>query len=157
MCVEANLNMTHREMQIEIGRKLFKISDYVHAEYTLANGRRADLYAGVYGTRLIVEIKSELKHSLMEAAIKKYARLCDLLVIATPPALMLEDVDWRSPAWQTGAMQRVGIWQVEWTGVTCVRMPGPIDKAMAELLSVVAPPSTRRTVIGAPACTARRP
>jgi hypothetical protein len=60
-------------------------------EFSLPNGRIADIISTTTTNKIIIaEVKSSLKHSLVEGAIRKYLPYCNYLYIAAPSAAIWE-------------------------------------------------------------------
>lgn len=123
MCEEANLDMSHYEMQQVIWRNAASYADFADIEHRLANGKIADVYYENGETRVIIEVKSSLRDSLIKEVYDKYAEYCDYLVIAMPPHYP------SSPCFEPLSIgigdkyMKVGIWFVDWLGVTVRRYP----------------------------------
>jgi len=111
-------DMTHREMQQLIWRSVADFADYAAIEYKLQNGKIADIFYTVANTRIIIEVKTIIKQSLIESAWQKYRSQCDYLVIAGPEQPILDDKLHLMWGWHEKSVRDVGIWFVSWLGVT---------------------------------------
>jgi|SRR6185295_10625921 len=111
-------DMTHTEIQQMIWRKVAAFSSFADVEYRLPNGKVADIFYRVGDTRVIVEVKTIIKQSLIESAWTKYTSQCDYLVVAGPEQPILDDKLPPLWGWQSESVRSVGIWWVSWLGVT---------------------------------------
>ena len=154
MCNPGNLDMSHREMQSRLLLILRPISSYIATEYKLANRKIADVYCEIAGARVILEVKTILKTSLIENALRKYGAQCDILIICTPPALEINDTANAYGAWRNNAVNRVGIWHIDWLAVTAARMPRALHSDETGCPGGGSLSASLSAVIGSPACTA---
>jgi len=151
---DAYRDMTHYEMQQFIWRKVAAFADYANIEQRLPNGKIADVYYQVGQTTVIIEVKTQLKESLIENAWSKYNRHCDYLAIACPPQLCYDDNSQLISGWARPAYESVGIWWVEWHGLTQIRPACRLDVKTPGRIVILSPASSPFAVIAAPGCTA---
>jgi hypothetical protein len=154
---DAYRDMSHGEMKQLIWRKVAKFADYANTEQHLSNGRIADVYYQVGRIRVVVEVKTQLKASLVEAAWNKYHNHCDYLAIACPPQLMYTDTGGLLGSWAQEQLDRVGLWWVEWHGLTQIRPACRIDVKTPGHVIHMSPASSPFAVIASPGCTAGAP
>lgn len=154
---DAYRDMSHYEMQQFIWRKVAPFADYANVEQRLDNGRIADVFYQVGATTVIVEVKTELKESLIESAWRKYHAHCQYLVYACPPQPLIPDRHRLLLSWNEERLQRVGIWSVEWAGIREIRPACRLDVKTPGLTPRMSPASSPFAVIATPGCTARAP
>jgi DNA repair protein MmcB-like len=154
---DAYRDMSHAEMQQVIWRKVAGFASYANIEHRLSNGKIADVYYQVGEVRVIVEVKTIVRDSLIKAAWKKYHTVCDYLVIASPPQLIHQDEPPRMSGWPNDRVERIGFWWVEWTGITEIRPACRLDVKTPGHEVVMSRASSPFTVIAAPGCTANEP
>lgn len=154
---DAYRDMTHQEMQQVIWRKVAGFADYANVEQRLLNGKIADVFYQVGRIQVIVEVKTILKQSLIERTFAKYRGACDYLAIASPPALVRDDRAGRPLDWNDDRIARVGIWWVEWHGITEIRPACRLNVETPGHVVLMSRASSPFAAIGSPACTARRP
>lgn len=123
MCLEANRDLTHSEMQSVVAAELRKLWDNVETEHRLPDGRIADVYAEYDGTKIIVEVKTSLRPSLIQEVYRKYREHCDYLIIATPFQLLYEDATHASLGWCNFELKKIGRWFVDWHEITSLKQP----------------------------------
>lgn len=117
MINEANSAPSHRDM-IELLRRYIKeTAAGVQVEYTLPNGKRADLaYASIYGQIHVIEVKTIVRPYLLSSALNKYSRFCHYLWLAAPegePGLSGPT----GTIWHWGTHEdRIGMIAVSWDG-----------------------------------------
>jgi len=154
---DAYRDMSHQEMQQLIWRRVAQFADYANTEQRLSNGKRADVYYQVGQLRVIVEVKTLLKESLIENAWNKYSGYCEYLAIACPPQLCYQDTAPGVSGWHRECLQRVGIWWVEWHGLTQIRPAARLDVKTPGRIMLMSQASSPFTVIASPGCTAPQP
>lgn len=154
---DAYRDMTHTEMAQFIWQKVVKFADYANTEQRLPNGKIADVFYQVGQTEVIVEVKTELKQSLIEAAYRKCSGCCHYLAVACPPQLCGNDSAPLLTSWSSEQIDAVGIWWVEWQGLTQVRPAARLDVKTPGRIVQMSPASSPFTVIGSPPCTVRSP
>ena len=157
MCLEANNDMSHYEMQQFLWRRVARFADYARTEQRLPNNKKADVLYQVGPTTIIIEVKATLKESLFENAYRKYANYCDYLVIATPPQFASQSR--RSPLSITAnaALDKIGVWLVDWLEIWEDR-PACRLQMQAPAATVRMPPAwSPCTVIASPGCTVPAP
>jgi|1186.fasta_scaffold39441_1 hypothetical protein len=123
MCLEANRDLTHSEMQSVVAAELRKLWEVVETEYRLPNGRIADIFAECNGMALIVEVKTSIKTSIIQEVYRKYSRHCDYLVIASPFQLEDESQIHAGLGWADFELKKIGRWFVSWHEITALRSP----------------------------------
>jgi hypothetical protein len=154
---DAYRDMMHEDMKQLIWRKVAPFSDYANVEQRLPNGKIADVYYQVGTITVIVEVKTILKQSLIENAYNKYADYCDYLAIACPPQLCYNDGPPLLSDWRAERLDMVGIWWVEWHGLTQIRPACRLDVKTPGRLVHMALALSPFTVIAAPGCTVDPP
>lgn len=154
---DAYRDPSHSEIQQLIWRKVAQFADYAQVEQRLLNNKVADVFYQCGRTTVIVEVKTQLKDSLIETAFEKYGKLCDYLVIASPAQLIRHDKYDPVSGWRAENVKRVGIWWVSWEGITEIRPAHRLDVKTPGLTIRMGPALSPFAVIGSPACTARRP
>jgi hypothetical protein len=154
---DAYRDMTHAEMQQVIWRKVAGFADYANVEQRLSNGKIADVFYQVGQITVIVEIKAILKESLIESAYVKYNKVCNYLVVASPPSLIRGDQVHQPSSWEDERISRVGLWWVEWHGITEIRPARRLDAKTPGHVAVMSRASSPFAVIASPGCTARKP
>lgn len=157
MCNDAYKDMTHGEMQQMLWRSVAVFADFAATEFKLPNGRIADVIYRVGKTRVIIEVKTFLKESLIYEAVCKYAQHCDYLVMATPPQLLQDDVTRPLSIAVSPLIECVGIWLVTWDGPTEARPARNLREPKRGPVLRPAPVPTPSAAIGSPACTADQP
>lgn len=118
---DAYREMSHKEMQQALFKMFSQIYDVVSTEYPIANGRIADIYIKEKNRVVIVEVKTQLKASLMQECFGKYAPHCDRLYMATPPALFYQDTLPSVIGWADTHIDKIGILLVEWHRITLMK------------------------------------
>jgi hypothetical protein len=154
---DAYRDMTHYEMQQYIWRRVAPFAEYADIERRIANGRKADVYYQVGRTTVIVEVKTLLKDSLIESAWNKYSGYCDYLAIACPPQLCYQDYPPLLSGWHKECLDRIGIWWVEWHGLTEIRPAARLDVETPGVIKLMSRALSPFAVIASPGCTAPRP
>lgn len=154
---DAYRDPSHYEIQQLIWRRVAAFAEYANIEQRLSNGKLADVYYQVGATTVIVEVKTTLKESLIEAAWQKYNQHCDYLAIACPPQHQYEDQAGLLTGWRREQLHRVGIWFVDWAGITEKRAACRLGVKTPGHVIHMAPAMSPFTAIGSPACTARSP
>lgn len=96
---------------------------YTKLEVRLASGKIADIVAHGPNGVVIVEVKPQFKHRLIEEAYGKYQHDCGALILAVGeyemPALYK-----KSPiTWGDERLTKVGIWLIRSDGLTVIRTP----------------------------------
>src|SRR5215212_6419834 len=127
MVGDAYRDMSPTEMQQIIWRRVARFADYAKVEQRLSNGKIADVFYQVGQTTVIVEVKTMLRSSLIEATWRKYQSVCDYLAIASPPQLVFEDQRQTWSNWEDERIARVGLWWVDWLGITEIRPACRLD------------------------------
>lgn len=154
---DAYQDMTHYEMQQVVWRKVAAFADYANIEQRLQNGKIADVFYQVGPKTIIVEVKKVLRQSLIESTWEKYRTQCDYLAVACPPQLVQPSQAPLLGSWRDELIGRVGIWWVDWLGITEIH-PAYCLKAKTPGLKVcLSRASSPFTAIGSPACTADKP
>lgn len=75
----------HNEARDTLAQCLREQKNLVFPEFELPDKKRADIFCvTTNGLFSIIEVKTEFKTSLIELALKKYARWCHALVFAVP-------------------------------------------------------------------------
>lgn len=120
---DAYKDMSHYEMQQFLWRTIAPIADYAKIENMLPNGKIADVWCVIGGTRYIIEVKTRLKYSLIESAWRKYHEQCDYLILCVPPQEFHDDSAPLLSGWPDKRFERVGIWFCDWSGVRQVTAP----------------------------------
>src|SRR4051794_17836286 len=105
---DAYRDMSHYEMQQFIWRKVAAFADYANIEQRLSNEKIADVFYQCGMTTVIVEVKTQLKHSLIKNAWNKYSKRCEYLAIACPPQLYYDDDPARTWGWPDECLSCVG-------------------------------------------------
>lgn len=154
---DAYRDMTHSEMQQMIWRKVAAFADYCNVEQRLDNGKIADVFYQVGQVTVIVEVKTLLKESLIENAYHKYADQCNYLAVACPPQMVSHDISEQWSGWRDHRYNSVGIWWVQWQGLTEIRPACRLRVKTPGLIMLMSPASSPFTVIGSPPCTAEEP
>lgn len=154
---DAYRDMTHSEMQQVIWRSVAKFADYANVEQRLSNGRIADVFYQVGQITVIIEVKTIVRDSLIEAAWRKYNSMCDYLAIASPPQLVHSDRTRLLDQWRDEQVARVGLWWVNWLGITEIRPACRLDTKTPGHAIHMSRASSPFTAIGSPACTADEP
>lgn len=157
MCLDANRDMTHAEMQRKLFDCLSPQVDWAYTEFRLPNGRIADLLMQFEDYKIVIEVKTVLKESLFLNAFHKYSKYCDMLVLASPPQLVHQDLDIFEANWVNPAIIKMGIWWVTWDGITAIRLPAILHKEKTARSKRNARFGSHPAVIGSPACTAGKP
>lgn len=152
---DAYRDMSHGEMQQLIWRKVAMFADYANIEQRLPNGKVADVFYQVGQVTVIVEVKIILKESLLQNAWNKYAAHCQYLAIASPPQSYYDEREYQYSGWQSERLKRIGIWQMQWTGITEVRRASRLDVKTPGHVVHMSPAFTPFAVIASPGCTAR--
>lgn len=152
---DAYRDMSHYEMQQLIWRAVAKFADYANIEQRLSNGKLADVFYQVGNVTVIVEVKTQLKQSLIQSAWQKYSQHCHYLAYACPFQLCHHDQAPLLSAWTEERISRVGIWFCDWTGLTEQRRCCRLDIKTPGHVVHMAPAWSPFAVIGSPACTAR--
>lgn len=154
---DAYRDMSHYEMQQMLWRKVASFADYAAIEHKLPNGKIADVFYQVDGIRIIVEVKTILRQSLIEKAWEKYRTQCAYLAIACPPQLVLGEEAPLLASWESELIGRVGIWWVDWCGITEIRPAYCLDVKTPGRIIHMRRASSPFAVIASPGCTARTP
>lgn len=154
---DAYRDMSHSEMQQLIWRSVAGFADYANVEQRLNNGKIADVLYQVGQITVIVEIKTLVKESLIEAAYNKYADQCNYLAIACPPQLIHNDITPAWSSWRDHRYNSVGLWWVAWTGLTEIRPACRLRVKTPGHVVLMGRASSPFTAIGSPACTADEP
>jgi len=154
MCNPANHDMSHSEMQSVLLKTLRPISQYIEREYKLPNQKIADIYCEIREAKVILEVKTVLKTSLMESALRKYGTQCDLLIMCTPPTLQIDDTWMLLDRWPSEALDRIGIWHVDWLSIVAARMPRALHSNATGRPDTGSLSPSLCAAIGTPACTA---
>lgn len=152
---DAYRDMTHYEIQQYLWRKVAPFADYANIEQRLPNGKKADVFYTVGQVRVVVEVKTLLKHSLIESAWEKYNECCDYLAIACPARPIFQDGGPQLLSWRQERINRVGIWWVEWHGVTEARRAARLDVKTPGRIVVMSRALSPFTVIASTGCTAQ--
>lgn len=132
MCEEANRDMSHYEMQKFVWRRATTFADHAQIEKSLANGRKADVYFEWNGERAIVEVKTQLKDSMIENAWLKYSSQCDYLAIACPPGSYQKDDGGLVEGWKNTKLLKIGVLWVDWEGITVIHPARRLGKQAAQ-------------------------
>jgi hypothetical protein len=123
MINECNKDMTHEEIKKFLVYLLGLARIKTKTEARLQNGKIADIFYVDKAGEHIIEVKSRIKTTDMEEALKKYREMCDYLTIAHPPSpLHAVPGDWH-PAWSTPAARLLGRIEVDWAGLRIIRHP----------------------------------
>jgi hypothetical protein len=154
---DAYRDMSHIEIQRLILSQVTQFADYAVMEAKLSNGKVADIYYKVGETTIIIEVKTILKQSLIESAWKKYSQHCHYLAIACPPQQCQADRPQLFGCWTDPNIERVGIWWVQWDGISEVRPACRLDVKTPGKAIAWSPASSPFAVIASPGCTARTP
>ena len=154
---DAYRDPSHYEIQQLIWRKVAQFADSAAVEYRLPNGKIADILYRVKATTVIVEVKTIVRQSLIERAWKKYNTQCDYLVIASPPQLVRIDHMSEVASWEDDRIMRIGLWWVDWLGITEIRRANRLGVKTPGQSAVPDRASTPFTVIASPGCTVQRP
>lgn len=146
---------THTEMQQLIWFSVDRFADKAEIEERLPNGRIADIIYTFHNTTVIVEVKTELKQSLIQRAYNKYYAYCDYLVMATPERYIRHEARKAPLSWRDTHSEAVGIWRVTWEGIEELHPASAMPGRRAAAGQTVLRPLPSFAVIGSPACTAR--
>jgi hypothetical protein len=147
--------MTHKEIQDEIKFLLQGVAVNIETEYKLPNGKIADVYCEVEGIQVIVEVKTELKQSLLENILTKYGDQCDILIVATPPTYHHLKENEIPLSWPNEQVERIGIWHIDWLNLIVMRQPQRLERKKTGCLNRGSLSPSLSTVIGPPACTVK--
>jgi hypothetical protein len=92
-------------------------------ERTLPNGKIADIYFEEMGYRVIIEVKTQLKQSIVDDVIRKYWSACDFLIIAAPEDQFPKPTVLDALLWETQLDKRIGHLRIGANGVRLTRPP----------------------------------
>lgn len=154
---DAYRDMSHYDMQQFIWRKVAPFADYANIEQRLPNGKIADVFYQVGQINVIIEVKTLIKDSLIQAAFRKYWDQCHYLAIACPPQLCYQDRAPLLPSWQEARFDKVGLWWVDWRGITEIRPACRLDVKTPGHVVHMSRASSPFAVIASSGCTARGP
>lgn len=116
--------LTHHGAADLVAAELRRIDWRTEREFTLPDGRIADLLCKTDdGDFAIIEVKMELKASLLDDAWRKYGRWSNLLWLAVPDLIYGKvEPGETSPTWRT-QRDAVGILGVYHGGIAAYRAP----------------------------------
>ena len=154
---DAYRDMSHSEMQQFIWQKVQAFADYANIEQRLPNNKKADVFYQVGQIRVIVEVKTIVRQSLIEIAWEKYNTQCDYLVIASPAQLIGQDCGPQLSNWRNAQLDRIGLWWVSWLGISEIRPACRLDVKTPGHVIHMSRASSPFTVNATPGCTAPRP
>jgi hypothetical protein len=135
MPTHPNRNLTHEGMQAFLVLQWKPIAEILEVEKELPNGRIADIYMELIGQKIITEIKSVYKMSLLEEAITKYYDHCDYLIYACPPPSFIPQAEDPLLVWPDQRRSRPGILFVHWDKISFYRLPRSKDTKDTQYLT----------------------
>lgn len=115
--------MEHAEIQMYLYLTYRQHTNNTEMEKLLLNRRKADLYFEYLDGRYIIEVKTEVKHSIIQAALEKYASQCDFLIIAAPSDQFYHVRRNQILAWTEAMHEKVGKLAVSWGRIDIIRHP----------------------------------
>jgi len=89
----------------------------------LSNGRIADIYFTFMDERIIIEVKTILKHSIITEAITKYWNQCDYLIIAAPPPQFTKPTELDQITWSSPIEEKIGLLHISGKGLFLAKHP----------------------------------
>lgn len=108
-------------MQKLLLRTISVKTGFVRSEWKLPNERIADVYYVDKGIVHIIEVKTELKDSLIVEAFSKYSKYCDYLYIAAGRQPYIRELGSLEMLCWKRAIDKVGIMLVQWDSITVLR------------------------------------
>jgi hypothetical protein len=121
MRARANYDLTHNEIQGMLLGVIRQFTDTAYPEYTLPNGKKADIACLYKEGTAVIEVKTNFQISLLDSAITKYAECCIYLFYATNINAIPNDLINRKEIMGSGPRRRVGLIEVGSAEIRLIR------------------------------------